>query len=67
MVILGFLVGSLITFLVMAIWIGAKANENPCDTCKYKKVGVDILTGELQFPCARCCNQYPNLYSEVTQ
>lgn len=65
--IIGLAFGAVCGVAVIAVIIGAKANENPCETCKYKKIGVDILTGELQFPCNRCCNQYPDNYTEVEQ
>lgn len=63
---IGALIGAVFSALFLLMTIGARANKNPCDTCKFKKVGVDVLTGELQFPCVRCCNQYPDLYSEVS-
>ena len=57
--------GALVSFFVLALFIGSKMEENPCDTCKYRKVGVDPISGELSFPCKNCCNQYPDNYSEV--
>lgn len=64
---IGVLIGAVFSALILLTIIGAKSNQNPCDSCKFKKVGVDIITGELQYPCIRCCNQYPDLYLEVEQ
>ena len=65
--IIGLALGVLLGVIILGIIAGGKEDEKPCETCKYQKIGVDILTGDLLYPCNSCCYRFPDLYSEKKQ
>ena len=59
-----FFVGGILGFIVCALFAGGK--EDSCDTCKYRKIGVNAFSGEMQEPCNQCCHKYQDHYEEIT-
>lgn len=59
-----FILGCAFGFVLWALFAGGKGE--PCDTCKYRKIGVNAFTGEMQEPCNQCCHKYQDHYEEIT-
>ena len=59
--------GCAVGAIVLALFLGlcAANTEKPCNTCKYRRMGTNTITGEIQEPCCRCCHKYEDLYVEV--
>ena len=41
------------------------SDKDRCDTCKYRKIGINAFTGEMQEPCNMCCHKYQDFYTEI--
>ena len=61
---IGFIIGTVFGFIIFGILSGSKAE--PCESCKYRKIGVNAVSGAMQEPCNSCCHKYQDHYEEIT-
>ena len=61
---IGFVFGAVFGFAVCALFAGSK--PEPCESCKYRRIGVNAVSGAMKEPCNSCCHKYQDHSEEIT-